>query len=571
MVWNLLPRYQEDTIDVSDDDYAADIDRIRKAFSTDSKTQREKLLDALRQTSFVMVVDPGDGVGYVAKPGGIYIATERLKQLFAGVPGVFIVDDAYPSLRGEEMRELLEACGALRYPRPEKAPTEYYWSDRLKALRVRAGHADSSGQNDHVDDWTLQGFEGLLELLPTLTTEQRVERARLIWESLGDLEERRGRGIFDGAYSWTHHGRYVASFPSAFVRTLNETAWVPDATGDLVSPSLVVFETLGWKGNPFLFSKIAFKPPIIDQLAREAGIDPAALDLLRKHGITSVAALISRLGITDQIPADEEPAAEDAASEKPFSSEVGDATEPVVDDVYGDAKDLYGDDMPDIPPGTPDPDGGDGEASGIGGGGQGTGSSRGIGNGAGSGGHRGSGGSGGSGSGTDADKQGKRTPGSDGGRPFISYLGTHTDAKEADPDGLDQKARMKIEQQAVDFILSLEPRLERAPDCNPGFDLSESDGSGRQVRWVEVKSMTGSLESRPVGISRPQFDFALAKGDAFWLYVVEHASDPTKAQVLRIQNPVAHARTFTFDNGWRQIARSAPPCDRQEMDSVAKP
>lgn len=111
-------------------------------------------------------------------------------------------------VRGEEMRVLLEACGALRYPRPEKAPVEHYWSDRLKALRVRAGHADSSGYSDTVEDWTLQGFQDLLDHLPNLTPEQCAERARLIWESLGDLEERRGRGIFDGSHTWTHNGRY---------------------------------------------------------------------------------------------------------------------------------------------------------------------------------------------------------------------------------------------------------------------------------------------------------------------------------------------------------------------------
>lgn len=32
----------------------------------------------------------------------------------------------------------------------------------------------------------------------------------------------------------------------------------------------------------FLLTKITFKPPIIDQLVKEAGIDPAILDLLRR-------------------------------------------------------------------------------------------------------------------------------------------------------------------------------------------------------------------------------------------------------------------------------------------------
>lgn len=568
VVWNLLPNYQQELVDVADNDYAADIERIRKAFNTDSKTQREKLLAALRETTFVMVVDTGDGAGYVAKPGGIYIATDRLKQLFTGVPDVLIVDDGYPCLRGEEMRELLEACGALRYPRPERSPAEHHWSDRLKALRVRAGHAETSGYSDNVEDWTLQGFQELLDHLPKLAPEQRLERARLIWESLGDLEERRGRGIFDGSYTWSHNGRYATSFPAAFLRILNAVAWVTDTNGELVPPNLVVFDTLGWKPNPFLLTKIAFKPPIIDQLAKEAGIDPAALDLLRRLGITSVADLTSRLGIGDQPPeVDETPAGGAPSGEAPTDEEA-DNTESSGDDVYDDAKDLYGPDMPDIAPGTPDPEGGDGATGGAAGGrqggtGPGTPRSGGQGNG---GDHGGAGGytvGGSKRSGSSSGGQGKRTPGSDGGRSFISYLGTHPDDEEPDPDGLDQATRMKIEDQAITLIISLEPRLQRTPGGNPGFDLFEANGANQQVRWVEVKSMTGSLENRPVGLSRTQFDYARSKGDAFWLYVVEHATDSEKARVLRIQNPVAHVRTFTFDHGWTLIAQTEPPVPSQ--------
>ncbi|MGF6245547.1 hypothetical protein P3T42_007325 [Paraburkholderia sp. GAS38] len=128
---------------------------------------------------------------------------------------------------------------------------------------------------------------------------------------------------------------------------------MPDANGELRSHRLVIFDSLGWKPNPFLLTKIEFKPPIVDQLAKEAGIDPAALDLLRKLGITSVADLTSRLGIADLPPGGED---EPGVEAEPDTSSDG--------DVYDDAKDLYGDDMPDIPPGTPDPDGGDNVAGG---------------------------------------------------------------------------------------------------------------------------------------------------------------------------------------------------------------
>jgi hypothetical protein len=71
--------------------------------------------------------------------------------------------------------------------------------------------------------------------------------------------------------------------------------------------------------------------------------------------------------------------------------------------------------------------------------------------------------------------------------------------------------------------------------------------------------MTGTLADRPVGLSRTQFDCARDRGAAYWLYVVEHATDPEQVRILRIQDPVAHARTFTFDRGWIEIARTEPP------------
>nr|WP_241427753.1 DUF3883 domain-containing protein [Fertoeibacter niger] len=118
---------------------------------------------------------------------------------------------------------------------------------------------------------------------------------------------------------------------------------------------------------------------------------------------------------------------------------------------------------------------------------------------------------------------------------------------------------MRIEGYAIDLIIGLEPKLHRTPEGNPGFDLFEADSSGNRTRWVEVKAMTGCLDDRPVGLSHTQFDFAQEKGDRFWLYVVEFASDPAKARVLRIQNPARVSRTFTFDRGWSKIALTVPP------------
>lgn len=537
VIWNILPKYQRQEVDVGHDDYAADIERIRAAFNTDSAAQKEKLRSALRVTNFVMVVDTGDGITYVAKPGETYIAAHRLQQLFAGVPDILIVDNEYDCLRGEEIRDLLVSCGASRYLIPEAAPSGFGHSEKAQ-IRRETGLERASWENPP-EDFTLRGLTELLEFLPKLHPKDAADRSKVLWEALADLEAR-GTTAFHGSYKWGYfHEEKTARFDAAFVRTLNQVAWVPNTDGELVPPGLVVFDTLGWKPNSFLQTKITFKPPIIDQLARAAGIDPAILDLLRRDP-TIVAELTSRLSVS---PTPEpEPSAE---------TESGIDVTPD-DDVYDGAKDLYGDDMPDIPPGSADPDGGDGVGTGAGGGGQGRsgtgptrGGSQGNGGGHGTPGEKGGGKGGG---------QGKRTPGHAGGRPFISYVSTHPDDDGPDPDGLDQAKRIKIEGSAIDLIIGLEPGLRRTPEGNPGFDLFEADSSGTRTRWVEVKSMTGTLRDRPVGMSHVQFDFAREKGEAYWLYVVENATDLNKARVLRIQDPAGHARTFTFDHGWSAIA-----------------
>ena len=459
-----------------------------------------------------MAADGGDGSKWISRPTEVYLATERLKELFAGVNGILLVDDEYSCLRGEDVRELLEACGAVRYLRPIE-DTSLSWEERKK-LRSQAGHAETSGYNDRVTDWSLLGLKGVLDTLLKVKAEQRRRKAHLLWEELTHLEERRGKGVYSGEYTWTHYGSYRTSFDAAFVRMLHTREWVPNSDGNLQRPELVLFDSLDWRPNPFLLSKVRFKPPIIEQLAKEAGIEPGVLDLLKKHGVTSVAELAARLGLP------EEPAQSDDNS----GAETVEA-------------------------GSPDHGGG----SGIDGGAV-VGAGMGKGSGAGRSGEREERGKG-SGS-----PPGERTPENAGVRPFISYVAVHPDEEEPDPDGLNQQARMALEAQAIDLILKREPNWQRPPAFNPGYDLFKTGPDGQPNRWCEVKAMTGSLHDRPVGLSHTQFEYAREHGADYWLYIVEHAGTE-RARIVRIQDPAGKTRTFTFDQGWTDVAELDSPVD----------
>lgn len=420
---------------------------------------------------------------------------------------------------------MLEACGASGASRVlQPIPTQpKFTPEQRRNLRISGGCESSSGF-ERFADYTLRGLDQLLTRLPDLDAQMRSLKARLLWEALGELQERRGAGVFVGVYHWSYYQARSAPFDASFVQQLNNSAWIPTSGGGLETPLCTPFEDLGWKTNPFLQAKIKFKPPVIEMLAKEAGIEPGVLDLLRKLGVTSEAELRSILRVEhDETPGtsevgDDAPSsnqeAEDETADNSASQKQGEEstdswtnTQPTKLDNAGEGnRDLHQ----------------HGESQSHS---QGTGVAS------------------------------RKTDQSGSKRTFISYVAASPDDDEGpDPDGLEQEARIQLEERAIAFILGGDDRLQRTPKNNRGFDLFESDGLGLTIRWVEVKAMRGGLEDRPVCLTRAQFDCAWVHGESYWLYIVEHAGDDGRIRLLRIQDPSGKARHFTFDSGWRLIA-----------------
>lgn len=313
VIRNVLPKYRDACIDITPAHYAADIQRILVAFDTDSKTKREKLVGELRETTFVKSVSAADGRSYHTRPDSTFIATDRLKELLSGVEGAYLVDERQTCLRGQETRDLLETCGATRHLRLVPAP-DIGWKAR-RELREKAGHPESSGVNDRVVDLTLFGLREIIAKLGTLNVKKRCRQAALLWDELALIEERRGKGVFTSEYTWTHYGTYRMRFDATFVQILSKTPWVPGPDGELHTPELVLFESLGWHPTHFLLSQIKFKQPMIEQLAKEAGFDPGLLNLLKELGVTTEAELRARLGIKEpSAPRPEEALVSDGAN-----------------------------------------------------------------------------------------------------------------------------------------------------------------------------------------------------------------------------------------------------------------
>ena len=510
VIANVLPKYRQTSPEVTEDDYRSDIERLLAAYNTDSVSRREKLKSNLREAKFVRAVDAGTGKEVFAYPNQVYQATQRLKQLFNGVSGILIVDDSIDCLRGESIRPILERTGVSRILFREKTKTRIlHESEYLARLRKEQGHHGNANPQ-FLHDCNLRGLEPLIILMKTLSTEEASSRAALLWEALCDFQKRHGTDSFKGVYEWGYYYTiYDTPHDANFVRLLNEELWVPDGLGTLQRPQSVMFEDTKWEENPFLLTKIHFKPSVINELAREAGLELEVLEWLTKKGLTSVEKLREAGYIDDESIIEHNQDEEmhekwttyDGRTRNKFKSQ----------EEVGQEEAIFED--------NPIKGGIGGQAF------------------------------------RSREPQKLNQIGSTTGKlEFITYVGVNHEESKADPDKLSSSSRLQLEEQAVALILHHEPQLERMPGGNPGYDLRGLDPDGRPMKFVEVKAMTGTLLDRPVTLSRTQLEYARKHREKYWLYIVENAGNPGQARIVRIHNPYGKAKTFTFDRGWAAVA-----------------
>ncbi|MDG4595678.1 MAG: DUF3883 domain-containing protein, partial [Candidatus Contendobacter sp.] len=131
----------------------------------------------------------------------------------------------------------------------------------------------------------------------------------------------------------------------------------------------------------------------------------------------------------------------------------------------------------------------------------------------------------------------------------------------------DPKEARRIGERGEKIVIEVEERQGRrainANLTNPnnkGYDIESTFGD--KTIYIEVKSTKDSWGSRGVPITYEQYEFALEKREAWWLYVVEHVDrkgEDGGPIIHRIPNPFIkespHRITeFRFDGGWREFA-----------------
>jgi hypothetical protein len=138
-----------------------------------------------------------------------------------------------------------------------------------------------------------------------------------------------------------------------------------------------------------------------------------------------------------------------------------------------------------------------------------------------------------------------------------SYLESNSSGQEARSENREKSQfQLKTSAAGVQKVLDFEEAHGRDPyemgHSNQGYDI-KSMKDGKIVRFIEVKSTDGAWDLEGVKLTVDQYQRCIDEGDRFWLYVVEWANDPEKANIYCIQNPAAQVTDYCFDGGWKSL------------------
>jgi hypothetical protein len=109
--------------------------------------------------------------------------------------------------------------------------------------------------------------------------------------------------------------------------------------------------------------------------------------------------------------------------------------------------------------------------------------------------------------------------------------------------------------------------LREMPHNNPGFDvlaLTHDD----EEEYIEVKGQSGAWTEEGVALTPTELLTAQAKGDRYWLCVVEYVQDDQRRRLHLLRDPFGLTQQFRFDVGWKSAAETVatlPVRPRKDM------
>lgn len=260
----ILPKYQNENLEISNEENLEDIRKINRALENAFVTKRELLVNILKNTPLILARNQGDGSRAYRKPAEIYIDDEDLRCYFENNPEIWFYDISYFA-----HKEILEIMGCSR------------------SIRMKNHNKKMNYKN--IKDWTgshergIDGFDSRWEVdgLAFAIQNPTINRSMYIWEHILRSNSHLVYGVVERSTRQDYSGSYSFETASIAGKIVRGGEWLPDKEGVFRIPAELSLDDLpdGFFKDEELAKKLGMKEVRIRDFASEKGIDETALSL----------------------------------------------------------------------------------------------------------------------------------------------------------------------------------------------------------------------------------------------------------------------------------------------------
>ncbi len=226
----ILPKYRKAEKEVSVAPWKKDFRIVVSGLATDSYEKKQRLLDAMRTTAFLIgVLSSNRNDLKLVKPSQLYLSSPEVDEYFAGDETFYITPSDFYE-QGDP--EALVSMGVARTPRVARRTKDYRGH-----VSITSWHGWHKRGLDGFDpEWAIEGLAGALQN-PTPV------RSKLIWRLL--LEDSSCiRGVVESSTRQSFENPKREEVISATGRLLMETPWILGDGGAFVRPCDIALDEL---------------------------------------------------------------------------------------------------------------------------------------------------------------------------------------------------------------------------------------------------------------------------------------------------------------------------------------
>jgi hypothetical protein len=267
---HVLPRYRD--ADVANLDPAqrdAELELVARALDGASQASRERLLEKLRETTFLVGENAATGEQRLMRPGELYQRTRALECYFDGNPDAWLAADIYgpwlTQLRGMGVRE---------------------------TVRLDARAADELGYVSIADDFArhergVAGFDpsARIEGLEYALRNPSHARSEYVWNALLVPSRHLIAGVVEKSHRMEFADARREHLLSPIGEVARDAAWLPAADGTFRRPADLDVADLpqSYQRDDVLAQALAMTRPVLEEASRQLGLPADFLRRLSRH------------------------------------------------------------------------------------------------------------------------------------------------------------------------------------------------------------------------------------------------------------------------------------------------